>query len=288
MDTYIAFRALGAIAPRIPVGWGYALASGLADLLYARNIRAVRGLRDNIRHAMGASASAAQVDEAARRAYRTLFLGYWDMFRLPTWTVEQLRAIVQIVGWETVEQVRALGHGVLLCSAHLGQFEAGLQIVATNGVPVLAPAEHIQPERLYRFLTDLRTRHGLRFIPSDGLMLEVFRALKRNEAVGLALDRDTTESGVDVTLCGKQAHVPDGYARIAAKTRTPLITGFCYRLPDGCARIEMQAAYLPDLTADREQVYRAALDFGVRELERAITTHPEQWVLTTPIWISDF
>ena len=151
------------------------------------------------------------------------------MFRLPAWTVEQLRAIVQIVGWETVEKARALGRGVLLCSAHLGQFEAGLQIVATNGVPVLAPAEHIQPERLYRFLADLRTRHGLRFIPSDGSMLEVFRALKRNEAVGLALDRDTTESGVDVTLCGKPAHVPDGYARIAAKTRTPLVTGFCYR-----------------------------------------------------------
>jgi len=285
MDTYIAFRAVSAIAPRIPARWGYAVANGLADLLYARNIQAVRGLRDNIRHAMGPSASIAQVNETARRAYRTLLLGYWDMFRLPTWTVEQLRAIVQIVGWETVEKVRALGRGVLLCSAHLGQFEAGLHIVAMNGVPVLAPAEHIQPERLYRFLTDLRTRHGLRFIPSDGSMLELFRALKRGEAVGLALDRDTTESGMDVTLCGKLAHVPDGYARIAAKTRTPLVTGFCYRLPDCGARIEMKAVYLPDPTADREQVYRAALDFGVRELERAITTHPEQWVLTTPIWI---
>jgi lauroyl/myristoyl acyltransferase len=284
-SVYFAFRALAAIAPRIPTRWGYALASRLADLLYAWNVQAVCGLRDNIRHAMGPSASAAQVNEAARRAYRTLFLGYWDMFRLPTWTVEQLQTIVQMVGWGTVEQVRALGRGVLLCSAHLGVFEVGLHIVATNGVPVLTPAEHIQPEQLYRFLTDLRTRHGVHFIPSDGSMLELFRTLRRNEAVGLALDRDTTESGVDVTLCGKLAHVPDGYARVAAKTRTPLITGFCYRLPEGRARIETQAMYLPDPTADRDEVYRAALDFGVRELERAITAHPEQWVLTTPIWI---
>jgi KDO2-lipid IV(A) lauroyltransferase len=282
---FFAFRALGAISPRIPARWGYAVASGLADLLYARNIQTVRGLRDNIRHAMRPSAATALVNDTARRAHRTLFLGYWDMFRLPTWTVEQLRTIVQVVGWETVEQVRALGRGVLLCSAHLGQFEAGLHIVATNGMPILAPAEHVQPERLYRFLTDLRTRHGVHFIPSDGSMLELFRVLRRNEAVALALDRDTTESGVDVMLCGKLAHVPDGYARIAAKTRTPLITGFCYRLPDGRARIETQAMYLPDPTADRDAVYRAALDFGVRELERAITAHPEQWVLTTPIWI---
>ena len=39
-----------------PAGW--------LTLLYARNIQAVRGLRDNIRHAMGPSASAAQVDES--------------------------------------------------------------------------------------------------------------------------------------------------------------------------------------------------------------------------------
>jgi lauroyl/myristoyl acyltransferase len=109
MDAYLAFRALGAIAPRLPARWGYAVAGWLADLAHARNIEAVRGLRDNIRHAMGASASAAQVDETVRRAYRILLLGYWDMFRLPVWTVEQLRAIVQIVGWETVEKARALG-----------------------------------------------------------------------------------------------------------------------------------------------------------------------------------
>jgi lauroyl/myristoyl acyltransferase len=287
MDAYIAFRALGAVAPRIPPGLGYVVASGLADLGYRRNVKAVRGLRANIRRAMGASALPETVDRAVRQAYRALLQNYFDLFRLPALTIEQLRSLVHGVGWENIGAARALGRGMVLLSAHLGNPEAGLQIVGTTDLPAMAPAEHIRPERLYRYLTDLRTRHGLQLIPSDGLLRELFRALRQGGAVGLALDRDTTDSGVEVTLCGAPARVPDGYAHITAKMRVPLVPAFCFREPGGQARLEIDPAFVPDDTADREEAYCTALEFGVRALEGAITAHPEQWVLTTPLWIAD-
>jgi len=276
---------LGAIAPRVPARAGYALASWLADLNYQRNVQAVRGLRDNIRHAMGPSAAPAQVASAARRAYRILLQNYFDLFRLPELSAEQLRALIQITGWETLQSAHALGRGIILCSAHLGHVEGGLQIAALSGLPVLTPAEHIQPERLYRYFTSLRSRHGLRLIPSDGPLLEIFRALRRGEVVGLALDRDTTASGVEVTLCGAKARMPDGFAHLSAKMRAPLLTAFCYRLPDGHAHAHIGSSFIPDMTDDEDKTYHAALDFGVQALEQAITTHPDQWVLTTPLWI---
>jgi len=290
MDAYLAFRALGAIAPRVSAKVGYAVIGWLSGFVYRRGTAAVRGLRDNIRHAMGALASPGEVDEAARRAYRALLWNYFDLVRLPTLTTEQLRSVVSFVGWENIEAARALGRGIVLLTAHVGSPEAGMQIVSTTDLPVMGPAEHVQPERLYRYLVDLRTRHGLRLVPSDGSLLELFRALRRNEAVGLALDRDTTNSGVQVTLCGAPARVPDGYAHIAAKLRVPLVPAFCYRLPDGRAQLNIEPMFVPDAqaSANREQAYRAALDFGVRTLERAVTTHPDQWVVTTPLWISDF
>jgi len=287
MDAYIAFRALGVIAPRLPPSLGYAVAGWLADLGYRRNVKAIRGLRANLRHVMGASVSATQVDKAARLAHRALIQNYFDLFRLPALTRQQMRALVQVAGWEHIGAARAAGRGVVLCTAHLGNPEAGMQFVGATGLPLLGPAEHIHPERVYQYVTSLRTRHGLRLIPSDGPLLELFRALKRNQAVGLALDRDTTGSGVEVMLLSEPARVPDGYARIAAKMHVPLVAVFCYRLPDGRARLELGPTFAPDQAADREEAYRAALDFGVRELERAVTAHPEQWVLTTPLWIAD-
>ena len=287
MNTFLAFRVAGAIFPRVPRRLGYALTGWLANVLAWRDVEAARNLRDNIRHAMGPSAAPDHVRQAARRAYRGLLLNYLDMFRLSALTSDQLREAVQVVNWQVVESAQAQGRGVLLCSAHLGHVEAGLQMVALNGLPVTGLAEHIQPERLYQYLVALRTRHGVRFIPTDGPMLELFRALRRNEGVGTMLDRDTTGSGVHVELCGAPARVPDGYAHIAAKLRTPLVVGFCYRLPDGRAQIKLEASFVPDASARaaRDDIYRAALDFGVRQLERVITTQPDQWVLTTPIWI---
>jgi len=287
MDAYLAFRAAGAIFPHIPRRLGYALTGWLADALCSRDVRAVRNLRDNIRHAMGTSASPDPIHQAVRRACRGLLQNYFDMFRVAALTDDQLRGVVEVVNWEIVESARALGRGVLLCSAHVGHVEAGLQMLALNGLPVMGLAEHVQPERLYQYLVALRTRHGLRFIPTDGSMLELFRALRRNEGVGTMLDLDTTGSGVQVELCGARARVPDGYAHIAAKLRTPLVVGFCYRLPGGRAQIKLEASFVPDESARaaRDNVYHAALDFGVRQLERVITAQPDQWVLTTPIWI---
>jgi lauroyl/myristoyl acyltransferase len=284
MDTYLAWRALGAVAPSLPLDWGHAVARRLADLGYRMNVQAVRGLRANISHAMGASAPAARVDGAVRQACRTLLSNYFDLFRLPALSVEQLRAFVPLTGWEIVQAARALGRGVILCSAHLGHTEAALQIVTMNGLPTLGLAEHIQPERLYCYIASLRTRHGMRLIPTNGPMLELFRTLRRGEAVALALDRDVTGTGVQVTLCGKPAHVPDGYARVAARTGSPIVIGFCYRERNGRVWAELGPSFVPDPLADREETYRAALDFGVRALERAITAHPEQWVLTTSLW----
>ena len=284
-SSYYATRALGIIAPRVPMRLGYALIGWLADTAYRRGNATMHGLHENIRHAMGVSVPADEVDRVARRAFRVLLQNYFDLFRLPALQAQQLRALVSIDGWENITAARAMGRGLILLTAHVGNPEAGMQLISATDLPVIGPAEHVQPERLYRYLVALRTRHGLRLIPSDGPLLELFRALRRNEAVGLALDRDTTGSGVPVTLCGAPVRVPDGYAQLAAKLRLPLVPAFCYRLANGQARLEVGKAFLPDTSASRDEVHRAALDFGTCELERAITAHPDQWVLTTPLWI---
>ena len=69
MNTFLAFRVAGAIFPHIPRRLSYALAGWLADVLYSRDVEAVRSLRDNIRHAMGTSATPDHIQQAARRAY---------------------------------------------------------------------------------------------------------------------------------------------------------------------------------------------------------------------------
>ena len=126
MDRYLAWRALGAVAPSLPLDWGHAVARRLADLGYRRNVQAVRGLRANISHAMGASAPAARVDGAVRQAYRTLLSNYFDLFRLPALSAEQLRALIPVSGWEVV---KLAPDSITQLQVEVGSLEAhGIQV----------------------------------------------------------------------------------------------------------------------------------------------------------------
>ena len=179
---------------------------------------------------------------------------------------------------------QALGRGMILASAHYGNPELLMQAVAALGVPILAVAERLKPEKVYHYMVELRGRHGLRLIPADGPLMEVYRTVRRGEAVALALDRDTTDSGIEVPFLGAAAHLPDGYAKLVARTRAPLVIGFSRRLPGERLRLELEPPYTPPESASREEIYAQALDYGLRALARAVTAHPDQWVLTTPIW----
>ena len=90
MDAYLAFRAFGAIAPRVSAKVGYTLIGWLSDLIYRRGTATVRGLRDNIRHAMGALASPGEVDEAARRVAKAFLDRFAELcgFLLPRYRAE--------------------------------------------------------------------------------------------------------------------------------------------------------------------------------------------------------
>ncbi len=286
--TLALFRLTGGLAPRIPPALGYRLADWVGALNYRLAGRTAEAVRDNIRHVLaGQNAKAsdeAKVSQTARQIFQSLVKNYYDLFHLAAVETSQVLALLEITGIEHVQQAQALGRGLVAASAHYGNPELMMHAVVAYGVPVLAVAEHIRPEAAYQYLVKLRSRHGLRLIPADGPLLQVYRTLKRGEGVALALDRDTTDSGVTIPFLGAPARLPDGYARLVARTHAPLVIGFARRLPSERLRLEIQAPYVPSLDSSQEEIYAQALNYGVQALARAVTAFPDQWMLTTPIW----
>ncbi|MBN1890965.1 MAG: lysophospholipid acyltransferase family protein [Thermoflexales bacterium] len=282
------FRLAAALCPRLPPGLGYRLAEWGGELYYRLSQAAARAVRQNARHALGPDANDTLVEGVVRQVFRNLGKNYYDLFRLAAEEAGQLNAQLDRVKWEHFHAALALGRGVVAASAHYGHPEWMMHAIpAAWGTPVLAVAEHLQPEQLYQYMVKLRSRPYLRFIPADGALLEIYRGLRRGEVVAVALDRDTTGSGVDVPFLGANAHMPDGYAKLVARTRAPFVVGFARRLPDGQMHMEIDPPYVPPADASREQVYAQALEIGVQALARAVSAHPDQWVLTTPIWDID-
>jgi lauroyl/myristoyl acyltransferase len=241
-------------------------------------------VRDNLRHVLGAYMSQTHIDRLTRATFDYVAYNYYDLFRLPTLSAAQVGAMVRIEGWENVEAALSLGKGVVMTSAHFGNIEIVLYAMLMRDVAITIPAERVEPPELYDYITALRTSKGLNLIPVDGLMLDLFRTLRRGGVAGVAGDRNVTAGGTVVEFFGAPTRLPDGHVRLALRTGAPLILGFSQRL----GRDTYEARFWPHFCipdeGSEEERFVAGMDYVVRGLEEAISVHPEQWVVTVPIW----
>jgi KDO2-lipid IV(A) lauroyltransferase len=277
-------RLAGILVPCIPPVIGYPLFSFIGGLAYRFNGSARANVGDNIRHVLGPDAPQAQVDRLTRATFDYVAYNYYDLFRLPTLSSTEVDAMVTIEGWENVETALRLGKGVVMSSAHFGNIEIVLYAMLMRGVAITIPVERVEPPELYDYLTSLRMSKGLKLIPVDGPMLELFRTLRRGGVAGIAGDRNVTEGGTVVEFFGAPTRLPDGHVHLALRTGAPLILGFSRRLN----RDTFQARFwphfrIPEERSDEERL-AAGMDYAVRGMEEAIRACPEQWVVTVPMW----
>ncbi len=281
---YFFYRLGGAVLPHVPPRVGYRLAEAVGTVLYALAPGVRRRVRDNVIHVLGQNAPRRVVRRTARQTFGNLLKNYYDLFRLPGLTVEQSARLIEVEGWEHVEAGLSRGKGLIVASAHLGNIEIVVQIFALHDVPVVIPVERLASPRLFDYLCRLRTSHGLRLVPIDGPLLEIFRALRRGEVVGLAADRDITASGRRADFFGAPARLPDGHVRLALRTGAPIVCAFSERFHAD----RFVAHILPPLdlahTGDLEADVRDGVRQVVSAMEEAIARRPAQWYVTNAVW----
>ncbi|GBD08243.1 Phosphatidylinositol mannoside acyltransferase [Candidatus Thermoflexus japonica] len=278
--VYGLFRGIGAVAQALPPRIARDLAIRLADFWYPL-LPSAAGLRDNLAHVLGVSSEDPAAHQAARRAFRLLWQNYVDLFQAPRRHPSQWFPHIQVEGWEYLEETWKAGRGVIAVSAHYGHVEWGLQFLGASGLPALAVAEPVRPPAMFRHLCHLRGAHGLRLIPADGALREVFRTLQQGGIIALAIDRDTTGSGRVYSFLGEAAWLPDGYAELAIRRGVPVLPAFARR-EEGGVRLQIWPPLQP---AGKSEQHRDRLVAQVLEIfARILREAPDQWVLTTPIW----
>jgi len=233
---------------------------------------------------LGQETDKATIEEIARQLFRNSLQNYYELFHQGTLSREGLRASLTVKGQENIEEALAQGKGLVLATAHFGGPDGLIYLAPFLSCRMTAPAEHLRPERLFRYLLSLRKRGGITFLPADGPLLGLFRALKRNEVVVVAADRDTTESGIMVYFFGAPARLPDGHVQLAMRTGAKLALAFGRREPDNTYTIEIHPLLELEDTGDFKRDVRVNVEKVVADLERVIRQHPEQWLMFYPPW----
>ncbi len=281
---FAAYRLLGALIGPLPPRLGYGLARPVGALVLATSPQLRRALTWNMSHVLGPDASEDELRTVVRKACANIIRGHYDLLRLARLSQEEMLRMARFEGVEHIEKALALGKGVIMLSAHFGNVDILLQLPTVRGVPISTPVARIRPERLFQYMLRLRTSRGMTMYPTDGPMIGLYRALRRGEMVGLAADRGLEASTRRVEFFGAPADLPEGPVRLALSTGASVVPAFSLRLPDHTFVARVEPALELPRTGDREADLAAGLELVAGVLERVIAQHPEQWMLTKPVW----
>lgn len=256
----------------------------LGDLAFAMSKASRENVLDNLRHVLGPKADKALLEQIARAIFRNQAKNYYDLFRVAALSAAQIERLVTIQGLQHIDEALSAGKGLIVVSAHFGNLDIAVQAFALRGYPITVIAEHLQPEKLYQYVVSLRASKGIKLIPADSFLRPLFKALRNNEIVGLAADRNLTATGTVVEFFEAPALLPDGHIHLALRTGAKLAMAFSLRKPDNTFEISVEPPLPLENTGDLNRDIRLGMEKLVATLEKWISQHPEQWVMFQPVW----
>ena len=184
-------------------------------------------------------------------------------------------------GTEHVAAAERLGRGLVVVTAHLGNWELGGRLLAgTVTRPthvVVAPEQDPGVERFLR-ADGGPVRFVTRTAPLD--VLPLVAALRRNEVVALQGDRALGGRGDRLhSFFGVPAAFPLGPFVLARAARAPVLPAFCLLRPDRRYTVVIGEPWTVAVGEESE-----ALERWVAVLEAMVRRHPTQWFNFYDVW----
>jgi len=278
-------------------GWYYRLARLVAHALPRRGRRALAGglarvalvilpveresVRKNLRRVLP-GVDGRSLDAAVSGTFRNFALCFADLLTLNRAPVEMLRRYLGGVdGEEHLVAASARGRGLIVATAHLGNWELGGRLLATKlGRPthvVLSAEEDPSVEAFLR-----HDANGVRFVTPEAptTSLALLAALRRNEIVAIQGDRAIGGRGdVRMPFFGDAAAFPLGPFLLARASGAPVLPAFCVLGEQETYRVFLEAPIW---------VGTGGEETGLRELvaviQRYVSAHPDQWFNFYDFW----
>lgn len=213
--TVAGFRGVWAFLRRMPEGAAYALFDRIADLTVARGGAA--RMRSNYAIVRPELDDAA-LDALVRDGMRAYLRYYCEAFRLPVLGPDELAARVRVEVDEPVRAVLDDGGSVVCFLGHLGNWDLAGAWGTRAIAPVVTVAERLKPEEVYAEFLAFRESLGMTILPLTGggdVFAQLRGHLTQPVLMPLLADRDLTDRGIEVDLCGHRSKMAAGPAALS-------------------------------------------------------------------------
>jgi KDO2-lipid IV(A) lauroyltransferase len=277
--AWLGLNICSLIVRIIPASCLYGFAEGIASLAYLFVKKQKKIALESLDIAFGKEKSRRELEKIAKDCFIYIAKGAVELmffFDKP----HMLDAKVDIEGKENLDAALKRGCGVILVSAHFGNFPLLLGRLAVGGYKaggIMKPMHDAKMEELFR---KKRQKYGVRTIysqPRNECVNNTISALRNNELIFVPIDQNFGTGGVFVNFFGRQAATATGPVVLAQRTKAALVPCFILRQPGDRHKIIFE----PEIELKEGKDSKDTVLINIQRLtdiiEAYIRKYPAEW-----------
>ena len=271
------------MAPFIPMRVGYFMAERSGDVACLLSAGRRKTVNNNIERLEDPERTTRKSRPQTRRVFRNAAKNYFDITKLSRMNLDNRDGKVTIKGMQHLTWAVESGKGVIMATAHLGNFDYCAHVLASRGIEMLILVETFKDIPFLRKMVALRQRHGIRFLAVDmGGIKEALKTLRRGGTVLIVFDRDIQGNGINVNFLGRPTAFPIGVVDLALRTGASIVPIFSLRGASNTTSVFIEPPLILSNVENHDQALKENLERLVGILEVYLRTYPEQWVVMEP------
>ncbi|MFA5089463.1 MAG: lysophospholipid acyltransferase family protein [Candidatus Omnitrophota bacterium] len=283
MFNYFLYRIGQFIALSLPLKLAYWVAVIIADVHYCLSRKDRQTITENLL-VIFPDKPWDEIKKIRINVFRNFAKYLVDFFRFSLLDSEYIKKYIKVYNTHYIDEALAKGRGIVLLTAHLGNWELGGVIIALLGYPfwaVVLPHKH---KYVDKFFNSQRENKGMKVIAWGRAARQSIWVLKNNQILALVADRNFSDKGIAADFFGRPALFPRGPAVLSLKTKAEVLTGCMVREKDDSFSLRFDR--LPEFSpsGDEEQ---DMIDITVRYktvIEEYILKNPDQWYMFRKFW----
>ncbi len=214
-----------------------------------------------------------------QRLYRNIARGFIEYLKIGKVTKNNYRDFTDFQGYENVDQALAEKKGLIVITAHLGNWEYLGSIPAKLGRNVGVIINRQFNPYTDKWLRQIREKKGkLRCFYNEVTdMVTLVRHLKNNGIIATLVDQTYYFKPIFVPFFGRPSATADGMAKLHLKYKAPILMAFGILQPNGKYLLKFEKAVTFENTGDSQKDCEKIMTWVNQRYEEMIRLYPDQW-----------
>ena len=290
LDSYPVIsllRFISLILRKLPISAALWIGQVMGRVFFFSNSRAKRIAYANLKLAFSYKLTPSEIKKILAGLFRNMGMNIVEVLRFPSIDEKYIEKYVKIFGFEKIKNSLDKRKGLILLTAHFGNWEFSPQASSLKGFPMMVLATEQKHSALNNFLDHYRSLHGCEVISKGWGLREILKGIKENKIVGVLCDQDGGSQGLETDFFGRSAMTARGPFEIAYRNFSQILPCFIVRGKNGHHILYIEDSIsIKDNQLNKDDILKTWAGKFNHLLEKKIAEFPAQWLWTLKRWKS--